>query len=524
MTTISSIPDEVLEFILLHISPYEDLHSCLLVSKRWKRCVRNVVKLRKRNFKKSIAEFNVKWFSLSIACSENYMKTPTISKRYSHAAVVHENFMYVFGGCSHSMTTFNDLWKFDLSQRIWLRPFATGNYPSPKAHTSLTCYKDQLILFGGWTYPSNTIYLDFYSKWFVFDELHMYDIKSSHWNQIVTQFNPPPTAGHSVSIINDDMIIFGGLIKEGTNQLQCQRTNEVWKFNLELLTWTKPVIKSRKPKARCGQTQINLDDKNILIIGGSDDPQSSLSDAWILRIDEVWTWIPVEVRAKSNRPPDLWTNLGCKVGDKVVFVNKIEDNLPKLPCQLPESTENISTEDPPLNARIDLAKRPPDVDENINGKRGSLKVLRTNKNSPDKSQLRDLKINVRNPDHMAMAAFIKNTNDSDRVNNLERIHQRMLRDKKLLPKSQLLNQNLTRSGLYVLDISHALDDKPYVTWLPPRNLQKGPETKILFTLCLGKSEIIMFGGVKDLNEGKNFYSTVNISNDLHFISAQKYVI
>lgn len=36
-----SLPDEVLEFILSLIPPYKDLHDCMQVSKRWKRCVQS---------------------------------------------------------------------------------------------------------------------------------------------------------------------------------------------------------------------------------------------------------------------------------------------------------------------------------------------------------------------------------------------------------------------------------------------------------------------------------------------------
>ena len=67
---------------------------------------------------------------------------------------VTENSMYVFGGCTSTSTTFNDLWRLDLNKRQWIRPLTMGTYPSPKACASLVCYKDALILFGGWTHPS----------------------------------------------------------------------------------------------------------------------------------------------------------------------------------------------------------------------------------------------------------------------------------------------------------------------------------------------------------------------------------
>lgn len=79
------------------------------------------------------------WKSITPASKES-----TITKRYAHSAVVHENSMYVFGGCTCSMTTFNDLWRLDLSRREWVRPLTMGNYPSPKACSTMICYKDYL--------------------------------------------------------------------------------------------------------------------------------------------------------------------------------------------------------------------------------------------------------------------------------------------------------------------------------------------------------------------------------------------
>ncbi len=64
--------------------------------------------------------------------------------------------MYVFGGCTSTSTTFNDLWRLDCTTRTWSRPISTGTYPSPKACAVMVLYERQncLILFGGWTHPS----------------------------------------------------------------------------------------------------------------------------------------------------------------------------------------------------------------------------------------------------------------------------------------------------------------------------------------------------------------------------------
>lgn len=64
--------------------------------------------------------------------------------------------MYVFGGCTSTNTTFNDLWKLNLTTRLWVRPLPTGSYPSPKACATLVRYKDSLVLYGGWTQSSTS--------------------------------------------------------------------------------------------------------------------------------------------------------------------------------------------------------------------------------------------------------------------------------------------------------------------------------------------------------------------------------
>lgn len=81
-------------------------------------------------------------------------------------------------------------------------------------------------------------------------------------------------------------------------------------------------------------------------------------------------------------------------------------------------------------------------------------------------------------------------------------------------------------GAYVLDISQVLSDNPVATWLPPKNLKNGPEETILYTLVEGKSELIMFGGIKKEANSLGFSTNLSnqISNSLYFIKAPSYKI
>ncbi|GBM79450.1 hypothetical protein AVEN_96309-1 [Araneus ventricosus] len=80
--------------------------------------------------------------------------------------------------------------------------------------------------------------------------------------------------------------------------------------------------------------------------------------------------------------------------------------------------------------------------------------------------------------------------------------------------------------LYVLDISTVFDG--FVTWRAVKNQSpSAPEEIILYSLVLGKGEVIMFGGIqKDLNSSEQEGETVPeiVSNSLHFMTAERFVI
>lgn len=110
-----------------------------------------------------------------------------------------------------------------------------------------------------------------------------------------------------------------------------------------------------------------------------------------------------------------------------------------------------------------------------------------------------------------------------RLENLERFQ-----DKLKQKSSSPVKRNVL--GIYVLDIAHALDEKPFVTWLSVKNDQMvvsdGPEETILYSLVEGKSELIMFGGIQQ--DASSLACTTNlsnqVSNSLHFITAPRYII
>lgn len=234
---------------------------------------------------------------------------PTIAGRFSHSAIVHENSMYIFGGGSSTATTFNDLWRFDLSKREWIRPLSMGTYPSPKACATMVCHRNSLILFGGWRHPSS---YPPYQPWRLFDELHVYSIKENRWTVNTPIDGPPPMTGHSATIHGNTMVVFGGYQK---HDVTTASSNDVWCLNLDNFTWKKAETSQLKPPPRYGQFQHYLDENNLLIIGGCGGPNNMFSDAWVLNMcnDNSWKWKMVTIKNKKWAATHMWCNAASKV-------------------------------------------------------------------------------------------------------------------------------------------------------------------------------------------------------------------
>ena len=369
MISIDSLPDEVLEFIISKVSPYGDLKACRLTCHRWNACSKNVVRKRQADFTRSIQEMRMHWSACTNAStvaindtnSEN-LKSPTIDsptekpkgltvgKRYSHSAVYDDitDSMYIFGGCTSTATTFNDLWRLDLTTRRWHRPMATGTYPSPKACSVLVKYNNKLILFGGWTHPS----MYPLHRWRLFNELHSYDLETCTWTQLLTPpqgaaaadvediLRPPTMAGHSATIHRGMLIVFGGLQKQRNSIGQFSSSSDVWSFNLERMTWVQEDIPEPRPTPRYGQSQLYLDEAHILVLGGCGGPSNIFNDVWLLTIGQSsnadqnisrasvhWKWNRCRVENSLHGANHMWCHPAVRVGDFAVMLGK--NRLPK---------------------------------------------------------------------------------------------------------------------------------------------------------------------------------------------------
>lgn len=240
---------------------------------------------------------------------------PSISPRYSHSACCLLESLYIFGGCTIANTTFNDLWRFDLETRCWIRPIATGTFPPPKACASFVAYGKHLILFGGWSHSSP---FPIHQEWRIFNHVHSFDTDTNRWTLIESRSHCPPLAGHSACIMGDEMIVFGGLQNETNFPTPFSSSNDVWVFNLKSCVWRKQMTSNPKPHPRYGHSHLTLDANRMLIIGGCGGPNMLLNDIWMLTIPEdytlPWEWKLIDVSVKDQMiAPQICFHHACRV-------------------------------------------------------------------------------------------------------------------------------------------------------------------------------------------------------------------
>ncbi|XP_012278324.1 F-box only protein 42 [Orussus abietinus] len=524
---IDDLPDEILEYILSLIPPYKDLRKCMLVSKRWCRATKNVIEHNETHFQKAVAFGSLFWNAWS---SENWM--PVIGKRHSHSACMYENSMYVFGGCTASSTTFNDLWRLDLDTRRWVRPMTMGSYPSPKACATMLYYKKSFILFGGWSHPSP---YPVHQQWRLFNELHVYSIESNRWNAIDAFESPPPTSAHSATIHRNLMVVFGG-VSDG------YISNEVWCLNLDTYCWHRQTTSYFQPQPRYGQSQIELDENHLLILGGCTGPNIAMNDAWLLTMEgPSWTWRKVKMQHPAWAPTRIWCHQACKVGNYIIVLSrnkkKIQTNemsisLAKVGCQLPMPPQLSNP-----TALYERQRNIPhiDKDENVNGRRGSLPRSPSSRSSsspiPSSTMARTLALRSQN--NLSMAAFREepsrtnpNANRQRQLESLRRMEERIHSHKPQWKVTKKSSDNTL--AIFVLDITNVLSEECSASWVPlKKNNQSGPDERILYSLVLGRGELIVFGGIRREQttiQGQTDVDDSEVYNELHFINPPKYVI
>ena len=145
--------------------------------------------------------------------------------RYGHAAAMVGSKFYIFGGQSDDGSFLNDMWSFDLQKRKpgdsslehyscnrslltvkagnahWteLQPCSDSSSPPKRTGHTIITFGDNIYVFGGT------------DGQYHYNDTWQYDTNSQTWTELsCIGYIPVPREGHSATLVDDVMYVFGG--------------------------------------------------------------------------------------------------------------------------------------------------------------------------------------------------------------------------------------------------------------------------------------------------------------------------
>ncbi|KAI0982461.1 hypothetical protein GJ496_000385 [Pomphorhynchus laevis] len=234
----------------------------------------------------------------------------TPSPRIGHSLDGFNNKLYLFGGRTSDRHFTNEY--FVYNKKSWnLVKTNTDQAPPPRcSHSSVIFNGDnsnaKLIIFGG-NAGSNRL-----------NDLYFFMFETYTWIEVECGFEgiPSPRSCHTASIVNNQMIVFGGWTqKSSDNKLYC--TNTTYMLNPEQPMWEQITANDNDydevPQPRAGHSSLTYCNRFFVINGRTnvyDDV--CLSDVWCL--DSVHPCSPTNltvVSVSENSARLQWTVHGC---------------------------------------------------------------------------------------------------------------------------------------------------------------------------------------------------------------------
>ncbi|XP_047975792.1 protein GLUTELIN PRECURSOR ACCUMULATION 3 isoform X1 [Salvia hispanica] len=192
------------------------------------------------------------------------------SPRAFHIAISIDCHMFIFGGRSGAKRL-GDFWVLDTDIWQWSELTTFGDLPSSRDFAAASAVgNSKIVMFGGWDGK----------KWL--SDVYVLDTISLEWMELsISGTLPPPRCGHSVTMIEKRLLIYGGrggggpimgdlwalkgLIKEG-------------KEENEPPGWTQLKLPGQAPSPRCGHTMAS-GGPYLMLFGGHG------TGGWLSRYD-----------------------------------------------------------------------------------------------------------------------------------------------------------------------------------------------------------------------------------------------
>lgn len=231
---------------------------------------------------------------------------PQPRPRHGHRAVAIKDLMVVFGGGNEGIV--DELHVYNTATNQWFVPVTKGDVPPGCAAYGFVVEGTRLLVFGGmveYGKYSNELYELQASKW--------------EWKKISPKSpkaGPPPCPrlGHSFTIVNSRVYLFGGLANDSEDPKNNvpRYLNDLYTLDIRSnpMQWDIPITHGPSPSPRESHTGVAYVDKKrfksfLVIYGGMSGCR--LGDLWFLDTD-IMTWSKPVVSGVTPLPRSLHTS------------------------------------------------------------------------------------------------------------------------------------------------------------------------------------------------------------------------
>lgn len=247
--------------------------------------------------------------------------------RSSHAAALHRNMMYIFGGefSNPSLSQYRhyrDLWRLDLTDMTWERIDIRGG-PTARSGHRMCVVENKLVVFGGFfdTGYENKYLNDMYYVDLSLDELKWTKVETS-----AVDIVPSPRSGFQWVVCGSDVFLYGGYCREAAQKAKNVShkgtkkggsaieesmvargvvLSDCYKLSGETLKWQKMKRTGYGPSRRAGYSMV-LHKRNAVLFGGVEDDETEeemqsifYNDMFALNLDRK-KWFPMTLRKKKG--------------------------------------------------------------------------------------------------------------------------------------------------------------------------------------------------------------------------------
>lgn len=222
--------------------------------------------------------------------------------------------LLLFGGESTEGSTsrfYNDLYTYAIDNRTW-RKVSSKNSPLPRSSHAMCAHPSGVVLlFGGeFSSPKQSTFYHYGDTWIL-------DGDEKDWTKIDQRNGPSARSGHRLTCWKNYIIMHGGFRDLGT---RTSYLNDVWLFDVSTYKWVQVEFPPNHPipDARSGHSLIPCADGAVLYGGyckvqvkKSQQKGKVLTDSWVLKMKLDPKAIRFERRKKQGFVPS--PRVGCSL-------------------------------------------------------------------------------------------------------------------------------------------------------------------------------------------------------------------